>query len=46
LLGGSLPTIPLAKRLLVGRIPDRAHAVAYLILLGVILIAMIATMVT
>jgi uncharacterized membrane protein YfcA len=45
LLGGSLPTIPVAKRLLVGRIPDRAHAVAYLILLGIILIAMIATMV-
>jgi uncharacterized protein len=45
LLGGSLPTIALAKRVVAGRIPDRIHAVAYLILLGIILIAMIATMV-
>jgi hypothetical protein len=43
---GSLPTIALTKRVLVGRqIPDRVHAVAYLILLGIILIAMIGTMV-
>jgi hypothetical protein len=43
--GGSVPTIALAKRVLVGwRIPDWVHAVAYLILLGIILIAMIATM--
>jgi uncharacterized protein len=45
LLGGSLPTIAVAKRLLVGRIPDRAHAIAYLVLLAIILVAMIATMV-
>ena len=45
LLGGSLPTIAVAKRFLVGRIPDRAHAIAYLVLLAVILIAMIVTMV-
>jgi uncharacterized protein len=46
LVGGSVPTIALAKRALAGRrIPDRAHAVAYLILLGIILLAMVATMV-
>ena len=46
LLGGSLPTIALAKGILAGRrIPDRVHAVTYLILLGIILIAMIAAMV-
>jgi uncharacterized membrane protein YfcA len=46
LLAGSVPTIGLAKRVLAGRkIPDRVHAVAYLVLLGIILVAMIATMV-
>jgi hypothetical protein len=41
----SLPTIALTKRVLVGReIPDSVHAVAYLILLGFILIAMVGTM--
>ncbi|OBA73491.1 permease [Mycobacterium sp. 1554424.7] len=46
LVGGSVPTIALAKRVLAGRrIPDRAHALAYLILLGIILVAMVATMV-
>jgi uncharacterized protein len=46
LVGGSVPTIALAKRVLAGRrIPERVHAVAYLILLGIILIAMVATMV-
>jgi uncharacterized protein len=46
LLAGSLPTIALVKRVLVGRqIPDRVHAVAYVILLVIILIAMIWTMV-
>jgi uncharacterized membrane protein YfcA len=45
LLAGSVPTIALAKRVLVGsKIPDRVHAFAYLILLGIILIAMIGTM--
>ncbi len=44
LLAGSVPTIALARRALVGRqIPDRVHAIAYLILLGIILVAMIAT---
>jgi uncharacterized protein len=47
LLAGSVPTIALAKRVLAGwKIPDRVHAIAYLILLGIILIAMIGTMVT
>jgi uncharacterized protein len=46
LLAGSLPTIALTKRILVGRqIRDRVHAVAYLILLGIILLAMVGTMV-
>lgn len=46
LVAGSVPTVALAKRVLASRkIPDRVHAVAYLILLGTILIAMIATMV-
>jgi hypothetical protein len=45
LLAGSLPTIALTNRVLVGReIPDPVHAVAYLILLGIILIAMVGTM--
>ncbi|WAJ42694.1 sulfite exporter TauE/SafE family protein [Mycobacterium sp. Aquia_216] len=43
LLAGSVPTIALARRVLAGwKIPDRAHAVAYLTLLGVILIATVA----
>ncbi|MGW3471559.1 sulfite exporter TauE/SafE family protein [Saccharopolyspora sp. NPDC000995] len=42
LLCGSLPTIALAKRV-VGKIPDRIHAIAYLVLLLIVLIAMIAT---
>ncbi|PWV55335.1 hypothetical protein BDW27_103339 [Nocardiopsis sp. L17-MgMaSL7] len=37
LLAGSLPTIALVRRL-VGRIPDRAHAVSYVILLAVVLV--------
>lgn len=46
LLAGSVPTIALTKRVLAGwKIPDRVHAVAYLILLGIILLAMMATMV-
>ena len=45
LLSGSVPTIALTRRLLDSRIPDRADAVAYLILLGIILTAIIATMV-
>jgi uncharacterized protein len=46
LLAGSVPTIALTKRVLAGcKIPDRVHAVAYVVLLGIILIAMIATMV-
>lgn len=45
LVGGSVPTIAGARRVLAGRqIPDRVHAVAYLILLGIILVAMIATL--
>jgi uncharacterized protein len=40
LLAGSLPTIPLARRLL-PRIPDRAHAVAYLVLLALALVAVL-----
>jgi uncharacterized protein len=45
LLAGSVPTIAVAKRVLAGRkIPDRVHAVAYLVLLGIILVAMVATM--
>jgi hypothetical protein len=39
LLAGSIPTIALTRWALVGRqIPDRVHAVAYLMLLGIILI--------
>jgi uncharacterized membrane protein YfcA len=41
LLCGSLPTIALTKRV-VGKIPDRIHAIAYLVLLVVVLIAMVA----
>ena len=37
LLAGSLPTIALVRRY-VGRIPDRAHAVAYVALLAVVLV--------
>jgi uncharacterized protein len=44
LVAGSLPTIALAKALLVRRpIPDRVHAIAYLALMGVVLVAMVAT---
>lgn len=42
LLCGSLPTIAVVKRL-VGKVPDRVHAIAYLVLLVVVLIAMIVT---
>ncbi|WP_049569058.1 sulfite exporter TauE/SafE family protein [Nocardiopsis sp. SBT366] len=37
LLAGSLPTIALVRRH-VGRIPDRAHAVSYVLLLAVVLV--------
>jgi hypothetical protein len=40
LLAGSLPTIPLARRLL-PRIPDRAHAVAYVVLLVAALVGVL-----
>ncbi|WP_410661198.1 sulfite exporter TauE/SafE family protein [Amycolatopsis sp. lyj-112] len=40
LLCGSLPTIAVTRRV-VGRIPDRAHAIAYLALLGAALIAIV-----
>jgi uncharacterized protein len=40
LLAGSLPTIPVARRLL-PRVPDRAHAVAYLVLLAAALVAVL-----
>lgn len=40
LLAGSLPTIALTRRHL-RRIPDRAHAVAYVALLGVVLVAVL-----
>lgn len=40
LLAGSLPTIPLARRLL-PRLPDRAHAVAYVGLLCAALVAVL-----
>lgn len=42
LLCGSLPAIAVVKRL-VGKIPDRVHAIAYLALLVIVLIAMIVT---
>ena len=42
LLAGSLPTIAVVKRLLRGRaIPDRVHAVSYVLMLVVVLIAMV-----
>lgn len=42
LLAGSLPTIAVVKRLLHGRaIPDRVHAVSYVLMLVVVLIAMV-----
>lgn len=44
LLGGSLPTIALTRRVLAGRIPDRVHAIAYLGLLGVVLVAMLVSL--
>lgn len=40
LLAGSLPTIPLARRLL-PRIPDRTHAVAYVVLLTAALVGVL-----
>ncbi|MEV6912466.1 sulfite exporter TauE/SafE family protein [Amycolatopsis sp. NPDC051071] len=40
LLCGSLPAIAVTRRV-VGRIPDRAHAIAYLALLGAALIAIV-----
>ncbi|QUR69464.1 sulfite exporter TauE/SafE family protein [Mycobacterium spongiae] len=44
LLGGSLPTIAVTKRILSKKtISERVHASSYLILLGVVLIAMTAT---
>lgn len=44
LLIGSLPTIALTRRILAGTtIPDRVHAIAYVILLGVVLVAMVLT---
>jgi len=46
LLGGSVPTIALAKRVFAGRVPDHVHAITYLSLLGIVLIAMITTMLT
>lgn len=41
LLLGSLPTIALAKRL-TGRVPDRVHSLAYVVLLVVVLVVMVA----
>ncbi|MEZ0053675.1 putative membrane protein YfcA [Mycobacterium sp. MAA66] len=42
LLAGSLPTIAGLKRILAGRaIPDRVHAVMYVALLGLVLVAMV-----
>ncbi|MGP5072066.1 hypothetical protein ACTXI0_06635 [Arthrobacter rhombi] len=40
LLAGSLPTIFIAKRL-VGKLPGRIHAVAFIALLGVVLASML-----
>lgn len=46
LLSGSLPAIALTKRVLTYRaIPDRVHATMYVVLLGIVLIAMTTTMV-
>ncbi|KAA5830555.1 sulfite exporter TauE/SafE family protein [Saccharopolyspora hirsuta] len=42
LLCGSLPTIAVTKRV-VGKIPDRVHAIAYLALLVLVLVAMVVT---
>ncbi|MFF5565331.1 sulfite exporter TauE/SafE family protein [Streptomyces sp. NPDC012623] len=42
LLGGSLPTIALVKRV-AGRVPDRVHSVAYVVLLVLVLLAMLLT---
>ncbi|MEL5953281.1 sulfite exporter TauE/SafE family protein [Streptomyces sp. CLV115] len=41
LLIGSLPTIAVARRL-VGRVPDRVHSIAYVALLVIVLIVMLA----
>ncbi|WP_240355458.1 sulfite exporter TauE/SafE family protein [Mycobacterium bourgelatii] len=43
LLAGSVPTIALTKRVLAGCMSDRVHAIAYLVLLAVVLIAMLVT---
>lgn len=43
LLAGSVPTIALTRRIHAGRIPGDAYAIAYVVLLGVIFIAMIAS---
>lgn len=40
LLAGSLPTIAIAKRL-VGKMPDRIHAIAFIALLVVVLVSML-----
>ncbi|WP_417234485.1 sulfite exporter TauE/SafE family protein [Arthrobacter sp.] len=40
LLAGSLPTIAVAKRL-VGKMPDRVHAIAFIALLVVVLVSML-----
>ncbi|MEU5272330.1 sulfite exporter TauE/SafE family protein [Streptomyces hygroscopicus] len=42
LLSGSLPTIALVRRV-AGRVPDRIHSVAYIALLVLVLIVMVAT---
>ncbi|WP_205669168.1 hypothetical protein [Amycolatopsis suaedae] len=42
LLCGSLPAIAVTKRA-ARKLPDRVHAVAYLVFLGVVLVAMIMT---
>ncbi|WP_410664309.1 sulfite exporter TauE/SafE family protein [Amycolatopsis sp. lyj-84] len=42
LLCGSLPAIAVTRRV-VGRIPDRAHAIAYLALLGAALVAIVVS---
>ncbi|RDG34710.1 sulfite exporter TauE/SafE family protein [Streptomyces corynorhini] len=42
LLSGSLPTIALVRRV-AGRVPDRVHSIAYVTLLGLVLLAMAVT---
>ncbi|MFC5654264.1 hypothetical protein [Streptomyces nogalater] len=41
LLLGSLPAIPLLRRI-TGRVPDRVHSVAYVVLLVAVLVVMVA----